>query len=123
MDGTYRNQEIQNLGIDLVIYNDKKPGLGKVMMKVAGVSFKKNKNNYITGDTMGSTGYSVLIGEEEDIEQGKNMSKRAAVIFGIIMLFVGTVGIILIKSGNKKIVFGEEKKISGKKNNRKGVKR
>ena len=72
---------------------------------------------------MGSTGYSVLIGEEEDIEQGKNMSKRAAVIFGIIMLFVGTVGIILIRSGNKKIVFGEEKKISGKKNNRKGVKR
>lgn len=121
VDGTYRNQEIRNLGIDLVIYNDKKPGLGKVMMKVAGASFKKNKNNYITGDTLGSTGYSVLIGEEEDIEQGKSISKRAAVIFGIIMLFVGAVGIILIRSGNKKIVFGDEKKTY--KNNRKGVKR
>ncbi len=121
VDGTYRNQEIRNLGIDLVIYNDKKPGLGKVMMKVAGASFKKNKNNYITGDTLGSTGYSVLIGEKEDIEQGKSISKRAAVIFGIIMLFVGAVGIILIRSGNKKIVFGDEKKTY--KNNRKGVKR
>ena len=123
VDGTYRNQEIQNLGIDLVIYNDKMPGLGRVMMKVAGASFEKKKNNYITGDTIGSTGYSVLIGEEEDIEESKSMPRRAAVIFGIIMLLVGAVGVILVRSGNKKIVFGDEKKIFGKKNNRKGVKR
>ena len=114
VDGSYGNQEIGNLGIDLVIYNDKQPGLGRLMFKVAGASFEKKKNNYITGDTMGSTGYSVLIGEEEDITSAKDLNRRAGVIFGIILVFVGGIGILALKAGCRKIRFRKGKD-SGKK--------
>ncbi|MBR4579913.1 MAG: hypothetical protein IKO32_01620 [Lachnospiraceae bacterium] len=104
LDGRYSNSEIKNLGMDLVIYNDKIPGIGRLMLKVAGKTFEKKKNNYITGDKPGDTGYSVLIGEEEDIAENKIVSRLPVVIFGVLLLLIGVGGFVLIKKG-RKIVF------------------
>ena len=102
IDAGYQNGDIQNLGVDLVIYNDRMSGVGRMQLKMAVAGFEQKENNYITGDVPGTTGYSVLIGEEEDIEKSSNASKFATVCFGIILFTIGISGALFVMYKNMK---------------------
>ena len=97
VDGRYKSQNIRKLAVDVMIYNDKIPGVGRLMLKVAGASLKKNPNNYITGDIPGTTGYSVLIGEEEEIAKSMKLGLEV-ILFGMALLFT-VVGITVAAIG------------------------
>lgn len=104
LDGSYTSQDIRILGIHLIIYNDKIPGFGRLTLSIGNRKFMKNESNYITGDTEGNGGYSVLIGEEQEIRDSRVFGKMltlvsfAAAILGL----AGAVLLILSKLRMKK---------------------
>ena len=104
LDGSYTSQDIRILGIHLIIYNDKIPGFGRLTLSIGNRKFMKNESNYITGDTEGNGGFSVLIGEEQEIRDSRVFGKTltlvafAAAILGL----AGAVLLILSKLRMKK---------------------
>jgi len=98
LDGTYTSQDIELLAIDCTINNEKIPELGRLVLKMGNKFFQRGENNYITGDVEGTTGYSVLIGEKNDITKSRTlagwtiyggMGLAALILAGIAMLIIG----------------------------------
>ncbi|MBQ1488721.1 MAG: hypothetical protein IIZ41_08185, partial [Lachnospiraceae bacterium] len=77
---------------------------GRLTLSIGNRKFMKNESNYITGDTEGNGGFSVLIGEEQEIRDSRVFGKTltlvafAAAILGL----AGAVLLILSKLRMKK---------------------
>ena len=99
IDTDYKDQNIKENGVKVTIYDDLRPGFGRLVLNMGQKFFKSSKNNYVTGDSEGNAGYSVLIGENSEINK---TSAPAALYFGIAAAVLAIVGMTLIFIARKK---------------------
>ena len=101
IDARYTSQDIKVLGVELIIFNDKISGFGRLMLSIGNQSFARSKTNYVTGDETGNGGYSILIGEQKDIEKSRLVG-RLSVWTAILSGILGIVGTICLIIGKRK---------------------